>query len=608
MFNNVIYFIIVLLIYNINIPVTKPDDTVTYAVLMFLSTWVLFALYCRWLFQRLLRSRAGQEQREEFGFSRMYQSHVLKLSIIAIILFALDVYLFDLKSWIRSIPGLRYFSVAQGVLGVCFFILYLVTIWYFAHPVYRITFQTDVKRNSFILSNLKLNLPILFPWVVLTLIYDLLGFTPLSRPDSLLNRPLGQVAFFGTFLVVLVIFMPRFIQSWWSCSPLEGSGKVQELREFLKSVGFTYRDILRWPIFEGRMMTAGIMGIVPRYRYILVTDALLEILSVDELKAVLAHEVGHARYRHMLFYVLFFIGFMVLFPGLFDLSYYFFAAQPLFLDLFSRGRSEATNVFYIAVSLPILFSMFIYFRYVMGFFMRNFERQADIHSAALMGDAEYTISSLEKIAYLSGRIRDLPSWHHFSIRERIDYLHRLQRQPVLKKRHNRFLVTSLAVYLSGIVILGYSLNFSPLKQKITDQLVIRGLKQRLTKDPTNIALYRNLAMIYHQTGKYREAIEAYEKALSLDENQPVLLNNLAWLLVTAPDERIRQRERALVLAKKAVRLNRSPVFLDTLAEAYYANGLVEEAIRTIDEAISVATEGIDYYKKQREKFSGKRSG
>ncbi|MBW2064130.1 MAG: M48 family metalloprotease [Deltaproteobacteria bacterium] len=605
MFNNIIYFIIVLLIYNINIPVAKPDESLAHAVSMFLSTWILFALYCRWLFQRLVRSGTDQEQKGEFGFSRTYQSHVLKLSIVAIILFALDVYLLDLKSWIQSMPGLRYFSVAQGLLGVCIFILYLVTIWYFAQPAYRVAFQTDVKRNSFILSNLKLNLPILFPWAVLTLIYDLLGLTPLSRPESLLNRPLGQVVFFGTFLVILVIFMPRFIQSWWSCTPLEGSVKVRELREFLKLVGFRYRDILRWPIFEGRMMTAGIMGIVPRYRYILVTDALLDMLDVDELKAVLAHEVGHAKYRHMLFYVLFFIGFMVLFPGLFDLSYYFFAAQPLFLSLFSKGRSEATNLFYIAVSLPILFSMFVYFRYVMGFFMRHFERQADMHSAILMGNPEYTISSLEKIAHLSGRIRDLPSWHHFSIGERIDYLRRLQRQPGLKGRHNRFLVTSLAIYLAGIVILGYSLNFSPLKQKITEQLVIKGLKQRLIEDSTNVALYRNLAMIYHQTGKYEEAIEAYEKALALDENQPVLLNNLAWLLVTAPDERIRQKERALVLAKKAVRLNRSPVFLDTLAEAYYANGLVEEAIRTIDEAISLAPEGVEYYEKQREKFSGK---
>jgi hypothetical protein len=54
------------------------------------------------------------------------------------------------------------------------------------------------------------------------------------------------------------------------------------------------------------------MGIVPRYRYILVTDALMSALSTEELESVLAHEMGHARYFHLLFYVLFFVGFMVI--------------------------------------------------------------------------------------------------------------------------------------------------------------------------------------------------------------------------------------------------------------------------------------------------------
>jgi Zn-dependent protease with chaperone function len=59
--------------------------------------------------------------------------------------------------------------------------------------------------------------------------------------------------------------------------------------------------MLKWPIFEGRMLTAGIMGLVPRYRYILITESLMDVLSIEELKAVVAHEMGHAKYRHLLF-------------------------------------------------------------------------------------------------------------------------------------------------------------------------------------------------------------------------------------------------------------------------------------------------------------------
>ncbi|MFO7963986.1 MAG: M48 family metalloprotease, partial [Desulfobacterales bacterium] len=32
---------------------------------------------------------------------------------------------------------------------------------------------------------------------------------------------------------------------------------------------------------------------------------------IDELKAVMAHEMAHARYKHLLFYILFFLGFAV---------------------------------------------------------------------------------------------------------------------------------------------------------------------------------------------------------------------------------------------------------------------------------------------------------
>jgi len=116
-----------------------------------------------------------------------------------------------------------------------------------------------------------------------------------------------------------MVVMPKFIQYWWGCKPLASSERGRQLDLFLRQMRFKYRTLLTWPIIEGRMMTAGIMGIVPRYRYILVTDSLLETLSLEELKAVLAHEMGHAKYRHLLFYILFFVGFMVVSFGLSDL-------------------------------------------------------------------------------------------------------------------------------------------------------------------------------------------------------------------------------------------------------------------------------------------------
>ena len=141
-----------------------------------------------------------------------------------------------------------------------------------------------------------------------------------------------------------------------------------------------------------------------------------------------------------------------------------------------------------------------------------------------------------------------------------------------------------------------------MKKQLAYSLVRKELTQQLLKDPNNIVLYENLAMLYQQLEKYEEAMETYNKVLEIDPEQAASLNNLAWLLVTVPQASLRDEVRALKLAKKAVLLERSPVFLDTLAEAYYANGRIQEAIQTIKEAIALETGDTDYYEKQLEKF------
>jgi Zn-dependent protease with chaperone function len=485
------------------------------------------------------------------------------------------------------------------------FIFYLMTIWFFGHAVYGVAFRTQLTRRSFVLSNAKLHVPILFPWVSLSLLYDVLFFLPWPSLQAFLRTKAGEMVFFSLFLLVLMIFMPRLIQSWWGCEPFPATEKAQALRDFLRERGFKYRQMVKWPIFEGRMLTAGIMGIVPRYRYILITESLVNILSVEELKAVLAHEMGHAKYRHLLFYLFFFLGFMFLSFGLFDIFLYFLAAHPSFMNHVQAGDTEEASLFYSLLSLPILLTMFVYFRYVMGFFMRHFERQADLYSALSMGSPRQTISSLEKIALLGGRIRDLPSWHHFSIRERVDYLWRTTTETGLAKKHSRFVAFSFTAYLVLVVGVGYLLNFSPLKESLLYHWTEQALRQQIEAQPRNLQLQQNLADLYQELGKYKEARKLYEWIINLDPNQAGAYNGLAWLLATAGDKRMRDDRRALDLAKRAVALERSAMYLDTLAEAYFVNGMTPAAIETIKEAISVAKDNRPYYEGQLRKFKGK---
>ena len=136
MFNNIVYFIIVLFIFHIDIdfPTDSPETSLAYTLAMVLFGWVVFVVYCHRSVQRL-QERVRKDDKNDGRLTGEYQGMVFRASVLAIVLFAVDVHVFSLKAWLRTIPGLEYFSVLEGVLGISVFFLYLFTIWYTYHSV-----------------------------------------------------------------------------------------------------------------------------------------------------------------------------------------------------------------------------------------------------------------------------------------------------------------------------------------------------------------------------------------------------------------------------------------------------------------------------------------
>ncbi len=58
------------------------------------------------------------------------------------------------------------------------------------------------------------------------------------------------------------------------------------------------RELLIWRT-HGTALNAAVTGLVPRLRYILLTDALIEELAPPQLHAVMEHELNHVRHRHL---------------------------------------------------------------------------------------------------------------------------------------------------------------------------------------------------------------------------------------------------------------------------------------------------------------------
>jgi len=85
-----------------------------------------------------------------------------------------------------------------------------------------------------------------------------------------------------------------------------------------------------------------------------------------------------------------------------------------------------------------------------------------------------------------------------------------------------------------------------------------------------------------------DAIKLWREAIRFDPEWPELLNNLAWILATYPDPKIRAGKEAVDLAKRAVKLvgDRFPRFQDTLAAAHAESGRFDEAKRIIEKTMS----------------------
>jgi Flp pilus assembly protein TadD len=99
-------------------------------------------------------------------------------------------------------------------------------------------------------------------------------------------------------------------------------------------------------------------------------------------------------------------------------------------------------------------------------------------------------------------------------------------------------------------------------------------------------------VLLSEFGKNSEAAAQYREALRLSPNEPNALNNLAWLLATAPEEDLRDGREAVTLAERACELTRRkhPLFIGTLAAAYAENGQFDEAVRAAAEAVTLARE------------------
>jgi len=122
-------------------------------------------------------------------------------------------------------------------------------------------------------------------------------------------------------------------------------------------------------------------------------------------------------------------------------------------------------------------------------------------------------------------------------------------------------------------------------------------------NPGAASAHEDLGAALELEGKFAEAIAELRKALAIAPDRASAWNAVGWLYATASDEKFRDGKKALECAQRAVELSggQAAYILDTLAEAYFANGDVDRAIETEERAIALDPND-PAYAIQKEKF------
>jgi STE24 endopeptidase len=232
--------------------------------------------------------------------------------------------------------------------------------------------------RSYFLANLRLQLLFMVvPVLLIVLLHDLLrlGTTLAIGNRWDLNDSENPLTWLAAAALVF-FYAPEILRRVLHTERLPDSPLRRRLEALCRRTGVGFRDILLWRT-QNNVGNAAVMGFVPRLRYVLLSDLLLETMTDEQVEAVFAHELGHVVHRHMAWYVVF-IAILMMF------SFGGSAWVDHWLTAMGVRQEAAQGLFIIGA---YTFKFLVLF----GFVSRRFERQADVFAARTMELSRATV-------------------------------------------------------------------------------------------------------------------------------------------------------------------------------------------------------------------------
>lgn len=293
----------------------------------------------------------------------------------------------------------------------------------------------------------QLALP-LAPMFVLLALFDLVQDTRLDTWFDYVPL-LSTVAILALFCALLAVF-PLFAKWALGMRPMQSDSPLRgQLEAAAAKIGFRCRDYLYWRTRRPQL-NAALLGVWPRFRYVIFTEELLRRLTLDEIGHVFAHEAGHGTRHHATFSILYTAVFVAV---LLPIS----SALGGWIESTSGGAYDAAVAAMLFVQLP---AFLVFWRFCVGPLSRRFELEADVEGARATGDVRRFVETLEKVGRVAHIERAAHGKRHFSIEGRAGFLSQVFEQGDQAaldgfedrlRRTRRWIIASASAALLGLV-------------------------------------------------------------------------------------------------------------------------------------------------------------
>ena len=141
MFANFLYFIVVLLIYSTYHPAEETSFTFFETTAFFICFLALFVWFTWRQFHRLqIRFSSERFFRHDDEFSSLLMRH----SVLAIMLFAVNIYVLNLPSFLMRNAFFQLIPTVPAVLFLGLFVFYLAIVWACAWDPYQILYKSEL--------------------------------------------------------------------------------------------------------------------------------------------------------------------------------------------------------------------------------------------------------------------------------------------------------------------------------------------------------------------------------------------------------------------------------------------------------------------------------